>query len=122
VSLNRRGAGTRPEGLVRKREGGRGEGDFFPGTRKEQGSEGESPRALGAERGFQGLGGLVRRREGSQTLRAGLPGGKATHPGRLGRGEKKGSSDLDMLKGWDAPARGLGRRFCESTGTELSGR
>jgi hypothetical protein len=38
---------------------------------------------LGAERGFRGYQRSLRRRKGSQTLRAGLPGCKATHAGRF---------------------------------------
>jgi hypothetical protein len=65
-------------------------GDLIPV--EEKSFEGESPRALGAGRGFRGLGNRKARREGSQTLGMGLleAEAKATRRCVERRGEKKG--------------------------------
>jgi hypothetical protein len=41
-------------GLIGKRQSGKEMGNHLPIAREEQSSEGQSPRALEAERGFQG--------------------------------------------------------------------
>jgi hypothetical protein len=77
--------------LIGKRQSGTFIGNNEWIMELEKSSEERSPRALGAERGCQGLKGQ-RHREGSQTLRMGLSTWLALHVERFFGSEKKGSS------------------------------
>jgi hypothetical protein len=55
VGVTRRSTGPKPEGFGGKCRGERERGDPQPTTQEEEGSEGESPRALEVERDLQGI-------------------------------------------------------------------
>lgn len=83
---NRWSSGVRPRRFDRKEpERKKRVETLFSIPGEEKGFEGRNPRAWEAERGLQGLRGAERHREGSQTLRMGLPRREAKRVGRFVR-------------------------------------